>query len=106
AADLGWVRHAPVALDGTAQKQRAGFSGGFVADSDDDVGRDGFEFVPGLAVEPVGGDAMAAQLGDGAGVDLAAGRAAGAEALDAGWRQVVEDGLGEDAPASVVGADE
>src|SRR5690606_30115533 len=62
AADLGRVRHAPVALDGTAQKYRAGFAGGFVADGDDDVGRDRFELIPGFAVEPVGGDAVAAQL--------------------------------------------
>src|SRR5690606_26976929 len=102
---LGRVRHAPVALDGTAQKHRAGFAGGFVADGDDDVGRDGFELIPGFAVEPAGGDAMTAQLSVGSGMNLAGGRPAGAEALDAGWRQVVEDGLGEDAPAAVVGAD-
>jgi len=58
ASRFGWVRNAPMEFLGVAGENWAGFSGGFIADGDNQIKRDVGHVMPGLAVWLPGINAM------------------------------------------------
>ena len=92
-----------------ARPDRAGFTGGVVANRDDEIQllaiRLG-EFVPALGAQVRDVMAGGGQNFHGVRIDLAFGRGAGAEGLELAFAEIVEDGLAHDRTGGIAAAQE